>query len=76
MRLSKAANDNLLHQTREVWKPRIGRDLSSEEARQIIENISGFFSILIEWSRVEISVPANDSAKPDTPDIDELPDGR
>ena len=74
MKQSHAANDNLLHQTREVWKPRTGRDLSREDARQIIENVSGFFAVLIEWSRAEISVPANDATKPSTSDIAKVPD--
>ena len=75
MKVSHAANENLLHQTREVWKPRIGRDLSREDAREIVENASGFFAVLIEWSSAEISVPANYRAKPATPDAGEVPDG-
>ena len=35
----KAANDNQnddqIERTREVWQPRVGRDLSSDEAQQI-----------------------------------------
>jgi hypothetical protein len=69
------ANDNLIDQTRDVWVPRLGRDLTPEDARQIIENVSGFFAVLIEWSNAEISVPANDRAKPATPDAGEVPDG-
>ena len=73
---SHAANDNLIDRTREVWKPRIGRDLSREDARQIIENVTGFFDVLIEWSRVEIPIPANDETKPATSDAGELTDER
>ena len=51
MKLSNAANDNLIDRTREVWKPRLGRDLSREDVRQIAENVTGFFAILAEWSR-------------------------
>jgi hypothetical protein len=58
------ANDNLDHdligRTREVWQPRLGRGLSREGARQIIVNMTGFFSVLAEWSRAERPVPAND----------------
>ena len=43
-----------------------GRDLSCEDARQIVENVTGFFAILTEWSRVEIPIPANDRTKPAT----------
>ena len=44
----KAANDNLngdqIERTREVWQPRVGRDLSRDEAKQIAANVTGFFS--------------------------------
>jgi hypothetical protein len=59
-----AANDNLIDRTREVWKPRFRRDLSREDARQIAENVTGFFAILAEWSRAEMPVPVNDTAEP------------
>ena len=59
-----ASNDNLIDQTRQVWQPRLGRDLSNEDARQIKEDVVGFFSILAEWSRAEMPAPANDTGKP------------
>ncbi len=62
---SYAANDhNLIDRTCTVWQPRLGRDLSREDARQIAENVTGFFAVLAEWSRAETPVPANDSGKP------------
>jgi hypothetical protein len=61
---SQAANDNLIDRTRQVWQPRLGRDLSREDARQIAENITGFFAILAEWSRAETPAPTNDSSEP------------
>jgi chemotaxis regulatin CheY-phosphate phosphatase CheZ len=58
------ANDNLkddlIRHTRQVWQPRLGRDLSREDARQIAENMTGFFSVLAEWTRAERPTPAND----------------
>lgn len=60
---SHAANDNLIDRTRQVWQPRLGRDLSLEDARQITENVTGFFAVLAEWSRAEVSSPANDTGK-------------
>ena len=73
MRFSvKAANDNLnddqIERTREVWQPRVGRELSRDEAKQIAANVTGFFSILAEWSRFELRVPANDNSNELTPD--------
>jgi len=70
---SHAANDNVIDRTREVWKPRLGRDLSREDARQIAKNVTGFFTILTEWSRAEMPVPANDTTKPPTSDAGEVP---
>lgn len=57
---SSAANDNLIDRTIELWQPRLRRELNPEDARQIVENVTGFFSILAEWSRGEATTPAND----------------
>ncbi len=66
---SRPTNDNpkdeLIGRTRQVWQPRFGRDLTREDARQIAANVSGFFSVLAEWSRAEMPSPANDAGKPD-----------
>jgi hypothetical protein len=51
MKPPHAANVNLIERTRKVWQPRIGRNLTNEDARQISENVTGFFAILAEWSR-------------------------
>jgi hypothetical protein len=61
---SPAANDNLIDRTREVWQTRLERDLSREDTRQIVENVTGFFALLAEWSRAEMPSPANDTGKP------------
>jgi hypothetical protein len=37
-----AANDNLIDRTVAVWRPRSRRKLRREDARQIVENVSGF----------------------------------
>jgi hypothetical protein len=71
---SNAANDNLIDHTHKVWSPRFGRDLSPEDARQIIENATGFFAILTEWWRAEMRVPANDTTKLSTSGPDEVSD--
>lgn len=63
---SHAASDNLkddlIRRTREVWQPRLSRDLSREDVRQIAENMTSFFSVLAEWSRAELPPPATDTA--------------
>ena len=71
MKPSHAANDNLSDRTRKVWQPRIGRDLTNEDARQINENVTGFFTILAEWSRAEMLAPANDTGEAATSDKEE-----
>jgi hypothetical protein len=68
-KLLHAANDNLIDQTRRVWQPRLGRDLRHDDARQIKENVVGFFSILAEWSRAD--APANDTGGPPPPGDEE-----
>src|ERR1700677_5041122 len=50
-----------------LWQPRIGRDLTDEDARQIIHNVTGFFGVLAEWSRAERLAAANDAAAPAKP---------
>jgi hypothetical protein len=64
MKPSHAANDNLIDRTRQVWQSRTRRDLTDEDARQIAENVTGFFAILAEWSCAELPAPANDAGKP------------
>jgi hypothetical protein len=43
----------LLDRTREVWQSRTSRPLSTEDVRQIVENVSGFYRILLEWAAAE-----------------------
>ena len=44
---------NHVDDTLAVWQRRSRRQLSREDAREIVENITGFFTILAEWSRQE-----------------------
>jgi hypothetical protein len=66
MKSSPAANDNLIEKTRRLWHSRLGRDVSREGARQIAENVTGFFAVLAEWSHAE-GRAANDNKAPSTP---------
>ncbi len=67
MKRLHAANDNnagkQIARTRQIWQPRIGRDLTDEDARQIAENVTGFFAVLAEWSHAERRA-ANDNKAP------------
>jgi len=67
MKRLDAANDHdtgkQIARTRKIWQPRIGRDLTDEDARQIMHSVTGFFGVLAEWARAEkISSAANDNA--------------
>ena len=42
---------DLIQHTIRVWEPRLGRRLTEEDARQILENVVGFFHVLEAWSR-------------------------
>ena len=64
MKLSSAASDNLIDRTIVLWQPRLRRDLSREDARQILKNVSGFFSVLDEWSRANAPKPDSDNRPP------------
>ena len=50
MRMKK---QELTEHTIAVWQPRTPRRLSNEDAREITENLTGFFTILAQWSRQE-----------------------
>lgn len=40
----------LLERTIQFWQPRISRPLTHEDARQMVENVTGFFTTLQHWS--------------------------
>ena len=67
MKSLDAANDNdmgnQIARTRQIWQPRMARDLTDEAARQIMHDVTGFFRVLTEWARVEkMAAAANDTA--------------
>jgi hypothetical protein len=70
---SHSANETLIARTRQVWQPRLGRDLSREDAKQVAENVAGFFALLAEWSRAETLALANDAGKPTASEAEEAP---
>lgn len=39
----------LIDETIEVWQPYYDRKLTDEDAREIIENVAGFFGALMGW---------------------------
>lgn len=49
----KKSEDNLIDRTLKVWQPRNSQPLSDEDARAILENVKGFFTLLLEWETNE-----------------------
>ncbi len=76
MKRLDAANDNKMGRqiarTREIWQPRMGRDLTDEDARQILNSVTGFFGVLADWRRAELLAAANDGAAPVVPNDGEV----
>ena len=42
---------DIIEQTLNFWEKRTGKDLSREDAREMVVNVSGFFQVLAEWDR-------------------------
>ena len=53
MTLSNETDETLIDRTIELWQPRVVRELSREDARQMILNATKFFSVLGEWARAD-----------------------
>lgn len=49
----REANEDFIVKTLEVWQTKILSDLTREDARQIIDNVTGFFGVLQEWEAAE-----------------------
>jgi hypothetical protein len=50
---SSALSDSFLEATIEFWQPSAHRNLTREDAREIVENMTGFFSVLRQWREAE-----------------------
>jgi len=47
----KKPEKDITKYTINFWRKRTGKTFSQEDARQMVTNISGFFTVLSEWSR-------------------------
>jgi hypothetical protein len=47
----------LLKETIRIWQPRSSRPLTPEDARQMVENVTGFFTTLQRWSAAAANHP-------------------
>ena len=54
--------EDFIDETLKLWQPRTPQQLNHEDARQIIENVTGFFNVLLEWEKAErqSSTPVTD----------------
>lgn len=48
--MKNEASDIIEH-TLNFWGKRAGKDLSREDAREMVANVAGFFQVLAEWDR-------------------------
>ena len=58
----------LLDRTQQLYSARYGRELSREDAREILTNLTGFFRVLRHMERV-----ATGEALPQLPENEETP---
>lgn len=61
--------EDLLERTLAVWQPRTSRQLTPEDARQIAENMAGFFFLLHEWAAKSDGVAGSDHARAEAMEI-------
>ncbi|MEE4450502.1 hypothetical protein [Novosphingobium resinovorum] len=52
-RHSRRFSDALVEKARRVFQKRTSRKLTNEDARQMLENLTGFFRVLHEWDRAQ-----------------------
>ena len=45
------STETLITDTLAFWQPRVQRELTGEDARQIVENLTGFFGVLERWQQ-------------------------
>ena len=62
MKPSHAESSPLISRTHKVWQSRLSRKLTDEDARQIAENVTGFFTILQGWSAAADTRPSDPEA--------------
>lgn len=56
----RVVDDAFLDRTIELFQTRTDRTLTREDAREMIENVTGFFRILGEWNRAEQELRRSD----------------
>ena len=49
----RAVDEAFLERTARLFEARMGRPLSAESAREIVDNLGEFFRVLAEWERID-----------------------
>ncbi len=62
-----AIDPAFLDKTIAFWQPRTARALTREDARQMIENMTGFFQVLAEWDAKAKAAHAASESHTETP---------
>jgi hypothetical protein len=65
-------SDQFLDETIVFWEPRYGRKLTREDAREIAENLTGFFRVLLEWEREKKKTKAAEEFEEKLPEPHEI----
>lgn len=73
VRHSRRFSDELVEDARKVFQKRTDRKLTNEDARQMLENLVGYFTVLHEWDRAQArrDVEGADRKEGSTSQIDE-----
>lgn len=57
----------LIRRTLELWQPRTSRQLTEEDAQQMIDNAVGVFRLLLQWRREELMAEKGEARLKDAP---------
>lgn len=58
---SRRFSNELVEKARQVFQKRTSQKLTNEDARQMLENLTGFFRVLREWERAQAKSDADPS---------------
>lgn len=62
-RHSRRFSNELIEDAQRIFGERAGREVTAEEARQMLENLTGFFETLIDWDRAQKKKDAEEAAE-------------
>lgn len=51
------SKEDFIIKTRDFWQQQTGSQVTDEDARQMIENVTGFFELLMKWENSKKGIP-------------------